>query len=76
MRKTKVIVTQDKEKPISVEIIASSIKQIAQHMRAIEKSSLNRRAILVLLKDCTGINMNEIEKVLDSLSALDKRYCR
>jgi len=76
MKAKKVEIIQNKEKPISVEIIAQSIKQIAENMRAIERSALNRRAILVLLKDATGVSMADIEKILDSLGALDRKYCK
>lgn len=71
-----VITQKENEDPISTEILAQSIKEIAEGFKRIERSSLNRRALLVLLKDASGESMNTIEKVLNALDNLEKLYTK
>lgn len=76
MKMSKQVVVKQPEKPIPTEVLADSIKAIAEGMRKMNASSLSRRGLLVLLKDYSGVSMNEIDRVLDCLSQLDKRYCK
>lgn len=73
-----VTVKQNEEKPIEKEILAESIVRISDAFRKLQASGLNRRAIVVLLRDRCGsrVSMTEIETVLDALSELKQRYCR
>lgn len=54
----------------SPEILASAIIEIAKSAKALLSSRLSGRAILVLLKDSTGLPMSDIEKVLVAASEL------
>lgn len=76
MKKSKVEIIQNKENPIPVEILADSIKEISEGMRQINKSKLNRIALLVLLKHSTGVSMKDLSLVLDSIASLEKDYCK
>lgn len=68
-------VTQREGEPeVPAEIIAQSIKRIADSTRRMRGSGLTQRAILALLKDATGMNKSEIERVLTGLESLEKLY--
>ena len=54
--------------------IAESIRRIQDGTQKLLKAGLNRRALLVLLKDSSGISMADIAKVLDSLGTLAATY--
>ncbi len=69
-------VTQPEEgQQVPVEIIAQSIVEIAAGMARINTSRLNRRAVLVLLQAETKVPQYMIERVLNSISDLEKTYC-
>lgn len=71
--KTKLI--QDPNKPeIPAEIVAQSIESIAVGMRKMMATRLNKRAVMLLIRDSCGLSITEIEKVLSSLENLDRRY--
>lgn len=73
--KDKLVITQPIN-PIPVAILAESIVEIAEAMRKINSTNLNRRALLVLLKDASGVSMVEIQNVLNKLADLDKLFCK
>jgi hypothetical protein len=72
----KISVTQNNENPIATEILAESIVEISKAMKQIKSSRLNERALLVLLKDATALNFNEIKRVLDSLETLEDMFLK
>lgn len=66
----------DKKDPVILvdtapEILASEIKAVADAAKKLLNSKLEKRAILVLLKDMSGYPMAQIEKILDCASRLD-----
>lgn len=79
MSKTKipaVSVKLNEKDPEPVELIAKSIIEIADGFAKINASKLNRRALLILLKDSTGLGMSEIGKVLDAVPKLKDMYLK
>ena len=54
--------------------IESEIKKLSASMRRFRDGPLNRRCVVVLLKDATGLGLSEINAVLDGLEALEERY--
>jgi hypothetical protein len=77
MKKEKeVIVKQNSESPIAVEIIAQSIVKISECAKSLQNSGLSERAILLLLRDASGVGMSDIKSVLDSMSQLERLYLR
>jgi hypothetical protein len=72
----KLKVIQDPKDPVKAEIIATSIRDVAAGMRAINASSLNKRAMLVLLKDATNIPMSEIDRLLSAMTNLERLYLK
>lgn len=70
-----VTVVQSEMDPVKPELLATSIRDIARGFARVESSGLNRRALTVLLKDSTGVSMNDIDRVLNALRGLEKNYC-
>lgn len=60
--------------PVKKEILAEAIVRIGESMEKLRKSGMNRKAIVALVKDDTGISKAQIETVLDSLELL-RRNC-
>lgn len=64
------------EKPEPTEILAEAVIRIGENMEKLQKSGLNRRAIVALLRDATGLGKGDIELVIDSLAKMKGWYCR
>lgn len=62
--------------PETTEILAEAITRIGDGFRELQASGLNRKAIVVLLRDATGLGKRDIETVLDALARLRGWYCR
>lgn len=69
-------VIQNKDAPVSTQILAESIVAISAGMKRIQSGGLNDRAIEVLLHDSTDVSMTDIRKVIKGLSALSTNYVR
>ena len=54
------------------ELLASAIVDVANSAKKLLNSGLERRAILVLIKDMTSVPLQTIEQVLDAASRLDR----
>lgn len=65
----KPVIKLDTEAP---EILASAIVEVADAAKSLLASRLSGRAILVLLKDSTGLPMADIEKILVAASELGR----
>jgi len=74
--KSNIKVKLNEENPEPVEIIASSIISIADAFEKIQSSPLNRRGLVVLIKDETGLSNRDINAVLDSLAGLKAAYIK
>ena len=64
------------DKPEPTEILAEAVIRIGENMEKLQKSGLNRRAIVALIYDYTKISKRDIELVLDSLAKMKGWYCR
>lgn len=60
--------------PESPDLLAAAIIKVSEGFAALQKSGLNRAAIVVLVKDDTGIPKNTINKILNSLADLKRAY--
>lgn len=60
--------------PQNVEIMAESIQTIANAMKKLSQTRLSRRALVILLKDQTGLGIREIDLILDSLTELEETW--
>lgn len=74
--KSNIKVKLNEETPEPVELIASSIITIAEAFEKIQNSPLNRRGLVVLIKDETGLSNRDINAVLDSLTELKTLYIK
>lgn len=66
----------DKIAATPVADLAAQIKAIDEAYQRIEAGPLKRRAILILLKDLSGLPITTIEIVLDSLSRLRREFVK
>jgi hypothetical protein len=74
--KQTITVKTNEENPEPLELIAASIITIADGIRKINSSRLKKRAVLLLLRDVTGIGMNEIEKIIDCADKLEAHFVK
>lgn len=72
--KAKVVQTPEQEVP--TEILAQAIEDVAKGMRKLMTTRLTKRAILLMIRDYSGVGMAEAERVIDSIENLDKRYLK
>ena len=73
---TKVKITQDAEAPVEKEVLAAAILQISGAVLKLNKSGLNRKAVVALIKDDTGLGKGTVECVLASIQDLQKKYTK
>lgn len=71
----KIAVVLDQTTPEPTEIIAASIIKISEGFAKLQSGGLNRRALIVLIKDYTNVPNYQIEKILNCLPALKDIYC-
>jgi hypothetical protein len=71
----KLVVSQP-DPPIEKPILAEAIVEISDGVTELLKSGVNHRAVVVLLRDQTGIAKRDIEHVLRALKSLKQDYCR
>lgn len=74
MAKTKIVTDPNEEVP--TEVMATAIRDIAEGTRKMLGGRLNKRAVLVLLKDATHESLETIERVLSAAGNLDKSYLK
>jgi len=75
--KTKTItVKTNEENPEPTEIIAQAIIDIAAGMKKINEGRLGRHALIVLIKDRSGVSQTNIKLVLDAITDLKRAYIR
>lgn len=68
------VIQKPDELEVPAKIIAQSIKSISDSMKAIAKSGLKREAIVILIKDKSGISKQDINVVMNNLELLAENY--
>lgn len=68
-------VVQDEQDPVEPEVLATAIRDLSAAVQRLELSGLNRRAILVLLRDATGLSLKDVGYVLNAMHELERNYC-
>lgn len=68
---TRAIDTKHAEDP---EALADAIRKISRATEKLTRSGLNREAICVLLVHSTKLSRRAIDRVLDDLASLERRY--
>jgi len=66
-------VTQGEEE-VPKEILADAIVKISDGFQRLKGSGLNRRAIVVLVKDASGVGMGDVNRILDAMEKLKDWY--
>lgn len=67
-------VLKNEEQPIAVEVMEQAIIDIAQAMKRISRSRLNRKALVILISKDSGIFQHQVTRVLNSMDLLEKTY--
>lgn len=75
-RNKTITVKLDEENPEPVEILAKSIMDLSDGYNKVMSGHLKRHALVVLLKDATGLSQRDIVKVLDAISSLKTMYTK
>ena len=60
--------------PKSDETVAEAIVKLSEGFAALTKTGLNRRAIILLLQDITGVPKRQIDAVLAAIPQLKTQY--
>lgn len=71
-----VTVKKNSDKPESTEILAEAIVRIGEGFDRLNKSGVNKKAIVVLICDATKLPKKTVTTVLDALPRLRGWYCR
>jgi len=77
--KPNIKIKKDEEKPEPMELLAKSIVEVADGFAKLERSPLNKRAIVLLLQDGIGagkISKTQILLVLENLPKLKAWYIK
>lgn len=72
----KIAAGKDELNEVPVEVPEQAIIDLANAGKLLLKSRLNERALLVLLKDSSGVSMSDIKLVLDNLATLDEAFLK
>lgn len=67
---------QDPDEPMPTEVLAGHIRDLSASAKRLLNSGLNRRALLILLRDSSGVPMSSIDAVLDALPELERNYTK
>jgi hypothetical protein len=73
---TRVNVVQDPDNPVPFDVMADAIVQLSKLGEAMRNSRLERKVVLLLLHDMTGINIGVIGVILDAIPQLEKLYLK
>lgn len=79
MKKEKFKVVQNAQTPdeeVPTEIIAQAIVKISEGFEKIRNSGLKQRALCILLRDASGVSLEQITAVLRGLEDLKRLYVR
>lgn len=73
---SKQIKVKKSDPPESKEILAEAIISIGDAVNKLKSSGINEKAVIVLIRDKTGLPKGTIKTVLDSLPQLQRWYCK
>jgi len=64
------------ELPMALEVMEEAILEIGKVGQQIKASKLKQRAVLLLIRDVTSLNMGDIAAVLNAIPELEKLYLK
>jgi hypothetical protein len=62
--------------PVPAEVLATSIQQIAEGMKALNSTRLTRKALIALIHDQSKVSKKTIEIVLNNLQNLEHDWLK
>jgi len=68
------VVQQEGSEPVPAEILAQSIVAIDKGVKAMNRSGLKRKALVLLISRSANVTQRDTENVLDALDCLRKEY--
>ena len=74
--KKQIKIVKNEDRPEPTEILAEAVIRIGENMEKLQKSGLNKRAIVSLTHDYTQVSKRNIVLVLESLAKMKSWYCR
>lgn len=71
-------IASTKENPVPLDILASSIRDIAGAMKKIKAGPVKERVIVLLIRDALNgrVTLGDIESVLSVITDLDKKFLK
>jgi len=83
-KERKIKVVQDEEKPVPVEVLATSIRDISRGMQKLRQGPLNERCLELLIQHAAGTTgypqrkptLAEVRAILDGIENLERAYLR
>jgi 2-phosphoglycerate kinase len=70
------VVQKEGEEIVPAQVVASSIKKIAESFARMKKAGLSDRAIVLLIHDASGVGKPAVKDVLAGIDQLAKLYLR
>lgn len=74
VKSASLVVEQNPEQPVEKKVLAQAIVDISKAFVQLSKSGLNRKAIVVLVKNSSGAPQYQVENVLNALENLKRDY--
>lgn len=75
-KETKIQVKQDPENEVATEIMAQAIIDISRGVKLLLNGRLKREAVVILIKEKSGISKRNIEIVLNNLVELEELWTK
>jgi hypothetical protein len=66
----------DPESEVAPELLAKAIVQVSDAAKKLLGGPLKPRALLLLLRDASGVGMDDCERVLNAAADLRRRYVK
>lgn len=78
MPRTTVKVVQDAAEAVPTEVLATSIRDIAEGVRKLRHGSLNDRALFLLIQSAapSNVTIRDIKSVFDGIDGLERAFIR
>lgn len=76
MKRTKVMIAQDADKPVETSVLAQAIVDISAAAKRLAQSGLNRKAVVILLAHQCGLGQGTVKTVLDGIEELQATYLK
>lgn len=72
----KVNVIQDPDQPVDKDVLAKAIVDVAEAMRRLQRSGLNKKAIVVLVSHDAKVPQGTVKVIMESLEFLAATYTK